>query len=80
MVDLGFGVGGADAGIRWGGAKVGIVGGHGGGICLWSVSWDSLAGTEQGLLDRHDDETCWRSQSWVLLVSTALIKDKSMET
>ena len=60
MVKLGYGGGGAGASFFWG-AKVGIVGRHGGGICPCLPSWDSLGGTEQGLLGGRGDGIRWRS-------------------
>ena len=63
-----------------GGAKVGIVGGHRGGICMWLPSWDSLSGTEQGLLGGCRNGICWRSRSWVLLAGVEIMKGKLIET
>ena len=62
-----------------GGAKAGIVRGDGGGICPWSPSWDSLAGTEWGFFGRRNDGICSQSQSWVSLAGAEIVKGKFIE-
>ena len=59
---------------------MGIVGGHGGGICPWSPRWDLLAGTEQGLFRGRGDGIRRRSQSWVFLAGADITKGKLIDT
>ena len=61
-------------------SELNIVGGHGGGICPWSPSWDLLAGTEQGILGERGDGIRWGSQSWVLLAGVEIMADAEIMT
>ena len=50
------------------------------GFFPWSPNWDSLAGTEQGLLGGRDDGICRQSENWVLFMGTEMMTGKLIET